>query len=540
MSLPIDRTTLAAAQGNQVPSAVASSAKNINAIKVLFDTIDELNEKVDAHAGSATLAHPDGSVTTAKIANGSIGTAKIADVAVTRPKIAIGAVGSTQLDPTLLTDFGDIAVQAEFDRRGVNLLKYSNLVVGGDWSSAIQAALATGHPVIIPDGVYGVSSQIVWNGKSVVIGIGYPVIKALSAMESVVKCDKDNNDLIVNGVYRTGRWLNVNVDANFVATNGFYVKRGKGLDIGGFSVLNAVNALLMLGDTTALSTERAFECNVHDLYLPGGNGATRAEYCIYANATFVDSDIQNIVMNNAKTNHANNSGTNNRWFNIHPYSYPLDQQIDTMWVANGQGNQHSQIYIDSPGRRGIHITASIQMFSEVQFLCPDFIDNVSSKPLIHIDKTTATQIDQIITNISSALDSSKRVLISTVVIDNSTNLVFDASVQSMCHVGSVPNQDVLITGKVPTRFSHTSYLSSSTNPYYVGQEYFNADVYTSDTAKNITFKNEMNNTVYQVTVELFYNTTYWISNKTTTGFRINFGTAVPSNGFVVVKVFARG
>ena len=45
-------------------------------------------------------------------------------------------------------------------------------------------------------------------------------------------------------------------------------------------------------------------------------------------------------------------------------------------------------------------------------------------------------------------------------------------------------------------------------------------------------------TNYTVLVEVSWNTTVWISNKTTGGFRINFGTAVPSGGRVVnwVKV----
>jgi len=43
---------------------------------------------------------------------------------------------------------------------------------------------------------------------------------------------------------------------------------------------------------------------------------------------------------------------------------------------------------------------------------------------------------------------------------------------------------------------------------------------------------------YTILVEVSWNTTVWITNKTSGGFRINFGTAVPSGGRVVrwVKV----
>ena len=43
------------------------------------------------------------------------GTVNLADDSVTRPKIATGAVGADELDPTLLQNYGDIAVQAKFD-----------------------------------------------------------------------------------------------------------------------------------------------------------------------------------------------------------------------------------------------------------------------------------------------------------------------------------------------------------------------------------------------------------------------------------------
>ena len=43
---------------------------------------------------------------------------------------------------------------------------------------------------------------------------------------------------------------------------------------------------------------------------------------------------------------------------------------------------------------------------------------------------------------------------------------------------------------------------------------------------------------YTVLVEVSWNTTVWVDNKTNGGFRINFGTAVPSGGRIVrwVKV----
>lgn len=55
-SLPSDRTKLAAAQGNQVPSVVIASKKNIDAITEAYDTIDLLNRNLLSYqAGSSRI-----------------------------------------------------------------------------------------------------------------------------------------------------------------------------------------------------------------------------------------------------------------------------------------------------------------------------------------------------------------------------------------------------------------------------------------------------------------------------------------------------
>lgn len=55
-SLPADRTKLALAQGNQVPSAVIASAKNINSITEAYDTIDMLYNYINGFVTSGTLS----------------------------------------------------------------------------------------------------------------------------------------------------------------------------------------------------------------------------------------------------------------------------------------------------------------------------------------------------------------------------------------------------------------------------------------------------------------------------------------------------
>lgn len=187
-TLPSDRTKLTLAQGNQNPGNTLGSSQNKNALTEAYDTIDLLNQKVDTNyaagaIGTTNLA--DGSVTSAKMAASSVGTASIVDANVTlvkmaaasvgtsqlvdgsvaRAKIANSSVGSSQLDATLLTNFGDIAVQAEFARRGIDVMTYGAL---GDGSTndtvAINAAItAVGSAkstIIFPTGTYRIVSNL--------------------------------------------------------------------------------------------------------------------------------------------------------------------------------------------------------------------------------------------------------------------------------------------------------------------------------------------------------------------------------------------
>lgn len=148
MGSPIDRTAKTALDSNLVNGNVSDAPKMKANNDVIYNYSDTLNSAIDTHAASAILPHADSSVTEQKIRDGAVTTAKIADLAVTRPKLAVGAVGSSQLDPTLLTDFGDVAVQAEFDKRGINVQKFgakgdynTTTGIGTDDTAAIQAAI---------------------------------------------------------------------------------------------------------------------------------------------------------------------------------------------------------------------------------------------------------------------------------------------------------------------------------------------------------------------------------------------------------------
>ena len=82
--------------GREVDDAVKRSISNAN-------NIQANKEEYDAHQTAKVLDHPDGSVTSEKIADSGVTTAKIADEAVTTEKIQDGAVTRDKLAPDSVT-----------------------------------------------------------------------------------------------------------------------------------------------------------------------------------------------------------------------------------------------------------------------------------------------------------------------------------------------------------------------------------------------------------------------------------------------------
>ncbi len=167
--LPADRTKLALAQGNQTPTLVAASAKNINAITEIYDTTDLLNQKVDTHAGAAVLPHADGSVTLAKMAANSVGTTQLVDGSITAAKVADGVLTAAKFVAGVLnneTQNGLLiaALSADITQRGVNVCSapYNADKTGiTDSSVAIQAAIDSGASYIFfPIGSYLINTSL--------------------------------------------------------------------------------------------------------------------------------------------------------------------------------------------------------------------------------------------------------------------------------------------------------------------------------------------------------------------------------------------
>lgn len=92
-----NRTNLNAENGNLIAAIVADPNLLKTVLNEIYDYIDANWGDYNTHKTSAVLGHPDGSVTTAKIALAAITNALIAVNAVSSANIQVGAVNNTHL-----------------------------------------------------------------------------------------------------------------------------------------------------------------------------------------------------------------------------------------------------------------------------------------------------------------------------------------------------------------------------------------------------------------------------------------------------------
>jgi len=129
--------------------------------------LEDAKEYTDAKLALPELPIANEAIVERHYRTESVSTRTIAQKAVTRSKIGTGAVGSQELDPTLLQNYGDIAVQAKFQEVdeqladiALNVKNYGAIGDGvTDDTAAIQAAIDTAAAngygsVYIPEGTF--------------------------------------------------------------------------------------------------------------------------------------------------------------------------------------------------------------------------------------------------------------------------------------------------------------------------------------------------------------------------------------------------
>lgn len=116
------------------------------------------------------LPIPNGAVVERHIRSENVTERTIAQKAVTRSKIGTGAVGSQELDSSLLKNFGDIAVQAKFqevDNKFDDMTKVRKLKVGEE----LNALLTSYNNISIDEGIYDVTVPVSNLANKSIIGV---------------------------------------------------------------------------------------------------------------------------------------------------------------------------------------------------------------------------------------------------------------------------------------------------------------------------------------------------------------------------------
>ena len=208
----------------------------------------DAKDYTDAKLNLPELPISNGSIVERHYRTESVSERALGQKVVTRSKIGTGAVGSQELDPTLLQNYGDIAVQAEFNKRAVNVQSYG---AKGDGitidSVAIQSAIDSlsngGGIVYFPEGVYLVNTNVNVTDNITLRGAGWAntFIKAsdnasIPTNTGVVQSKDFLPDRNVWGYYQpypTGLHMGITIEDITIDGNKEHQSTGNGLCIYG-------------------------------------------------------------------------------------------------------------------------------------------------------------------------------------------------------------------------------------------------------------------------------------------------------------------
>lgn len=221
MGAPIDRTAKTTMDANLVNGTISDAPKLKASDNIIYDYVDGLNQAQDAHAQAATLAHPDGSVKTAKIADGAVTEPKYATGSVSTRALANGSVGPSQLQAGLSST---VDVNAQFAKRGIDVTSAPYNAKGDgvtDDTASIQAAIDAitalgsqrGGVLYFPPGTYLVSSLLTLPYGCIMRGAGRNGTKIKSTVASgyTIAAGKYTviEDLQIDGTLSTGSGLDI-------------------------------------------------------------------------------------------------------------------------------------------------------------------------------------------------------------------------------------------------------------------------------------------------------------------------------------------
>lgn len=293
--------------GNLVNGETSEASAIKNYVTDIANTVNTNDSGFNAHVTSATLPHADGSVTTPKLADSVVTTAKIATGAVTTAKIANGAVGATQLDGTLLAEYGDIAVQAEFARRAVNVVTYGATGDGvTNDTAAIQAAINASNGILyFPPGTYIVTTLYVKSGIKWV-GAGYTrtIIKSSADAPVITKLNTSDD---VSNLHIEG----MRIENTHASTTQYVIDIWSDTSVYTGARFSVFRDLYVIGNygiklkriwCTRLDNIRT-SCQYQSLYLVDGCNNITVRNCMWVGGQVGGS--QSVYLEGSPTQHAN-------------------------------------------------------------------------------------------------------------------------------------------------------------------------------------------------------------------------------------------
>jgi len=259
---------------NAQPGIEASSSSLRDAVQAMaltvnenFDAAQNTNEGFSQHKLQPVLDHEDGSVTASKLRDLNVTTPKYANESITTPKIAPkavdgtrikdGAVSSQQLDPALLQNYGDIAVQAKFQQVDMKIsdivYKIINLNPDPTFDNlpTLQQALNKYPVVELPSGEYriGVSGLEIPSNRTIIMQEN-TILKALphnQGQYNLFAITTKKNVKIVGGVIDGNR--QENESASGESGHGLGIRSSKNVEIYGTKIINCWGDGIYIGAT---------------------------------------------------------------------------------------------------------------------------------------------------------------------------------------------------------------------------------------------------------------------------------------------------
>lgn len=274
-----------------------------------WETPGGAQEKVDTgiedFAQLPEIGVVDDSITARKLRKAAVITDKIAPRAVTKDKIAPGAIGGKELDPALLENYGDIAVQGQFQVVNEQLaditynpISYDNLKVasgsGWDYIHVLQATLdaaeVTGGTVILTQ-VYDISSTIKVPSNVALTAKPGSGVRLISGINAKIITNKDtvkgNSNLSIRGLYIEG-----NSDIGTEQSAGIHLVKCADSVISDCLIINTRGDGITLGNITDLvsapcSNVSVINCVIKNAHRQG-IALTDAEDCTIESNTILN------------------------------------------------------------------------------------------------------------------------------------------------------------------------------------------------------------------------------------------------------------